>query len=728
MILFKGYDQFINWIPKLKDNGKMDKIPVDTSGKAINHLLPKNWISENKARNIGAITGFKTGFVFTDNDPFFFVDIDAKCKPATSKIIVSVFPGCAVETSQSGKGLHIFGTGSIKNHTHRNSVEDLELYTTKRFVALTGVDFKGDTATNGQVGLDWYAKTFFSEKSNDTSNWTTEPCADWKGDTDDGELIERANKAQSVAGKFGDKATFSQLFTNDNKLSDFYPSPSEMDAALCQHLAFWTGKDCERMEQIFNMSELGQREKWMNGDEYRQRTILNAVSICKAVYTRKVETNTMRAGNQFMDLEAQIKHFSGCVYVSSRHRVFVPSEGVVKPEVFKILFGGYDFVMKFEGRASKNAFEVFTESQLYKFPIVYGTCFRPEKAPSEVITKEGVLYVNTYAPLAIERKHGDSSRFLEFLEKILPDSRDRQIFLSYMAACVQYPGVKFQWAPLLQGTEGNGKTFLATAVSKAVGERYSHFPNATDLHSKFTGWLHEKLFIGIEEIFTNGRTELQEALKPFITNRKIEIQYKGADQFTGDNRANFMLFSNHKDGVRKTPKDRRYCVFYSAQQEVGDLQTSGMGGSYFPELYRWARDGGYAIITDYLFNYKIPDEFNPATKCHRAPETTSTKEAFRASLTVVEQEILEAIGEERSGFRGGWIASTALDVLLIEKHRKVSPYKRLGILKNLGYVKKGKMNRLEHGRRPTLYAIGSPQKLTDGAEIANAYLKAQEEQ
>jgi hypothetical protein len=306
-----------------------------------------------------------------------------------------------------------------------------------------------------------------------------------------------------------------------------------------------------------------------------------------------------------------------------------------------------------------------------------------------------------------------------------------------MAACVQYPGVKFQWAPLLQGVEGNGKSFLAQVVKKAIGEKYSHFPNAADLSGnglKFTGWMHEKLFICIEEFYANGKTEIQEALKDKITADRIEMQHKGGDQFMGDNWANFMLLSNYKDAVLKSKSDRRYAIFYSAQQDIEGILASGMGGQYFPNLWNWARAGGYAIIADFLNTYTIPDEFNPAGACHRAPKTASTLEAIGLSLGGVEQEILEAIEEGRPGFRGGWVSSVAVDTLLLEKRKRVALNKRRALLEGLGYIVKERMNNssvIDGGKKPTLYVTTRGEmsiKLLNvprGAQTAAAYENAQ---
>ena len=747
--IFKDYNQFINWEPRPKPNGKTDKVPVGPGGANIDPTDPRNWKSHTEAAGSGA----PVGFVFTREDPFFFVDVDeAYAEGAWSSLavqIVAQFPGCYVEVSQSGRGLHIFGRGVVPEGARcENSVAKLGFYAHGRFAALTFLNARGSSDTDGQAGVDWLVANYFQPRPELTpAEWTTEPCAGWAGPEDDDELIKRAKRSKSAAAAFGAKASFKDLFTGDTeKLRGFFPgdnetgiNQSEADAALCAHLAFYTGRDCERMERIFNISALGQRDKWAERDDYRQRTILGAVAVCKSVYNRPpppdpvgaAPAGVARTGDQFMDLESQLKHFKGCAYVISRHRISTPNAGLLKPDQFRAAFGGYKFATDFEGKPTKSAYEAFTESRIYDFPKVYGVQFRPASEPGAVITEEGLSYVNTYTSVNIERTPGDAGRFLGLLNKMLPHESDRAILLSYMAACVQHPGVKFQWAPMVQGVEGNGKTLIGTALSKAVGERYTHVPNASDLAgngSKFTGWLEGKMLIVIEDVHENAGSDMQEKLKPLITNRRIEIQGKGADQFTGDNCANSIFFSNHKTAVLKSRNDRRYCVFFCAQQAKTDLAAAGMGGAYFPELYDWARGGGFSIITDYLLSYPIPDKLNPSGLCHRAPDTTSTREALGVSIGGVEQEIKEAIAEGRPGFRGGWVSSVALDRLLVEKRRRVALNKRRELLEGLGYLTKERLNSpsaLDDNKKPMLYAVASLLAIPAGKETAAAYLNSQ---
>jgi hypothetical protein len=57
--------------------------------------------------------------------------------------------------------------------------------------------------------------------------------------------------------------------------------------------------------------------------------------------------------------------------------------------------------------------------------------------------------------------------------------------------------------------------------------------------------------------------------------------------FNGINRANYILFSNHKDAIIKTGKDRRYAMVFCAQQREGDNLRSGLTPAYFKALYEW---------------------------------------------------------------------------------------------------------------------------------------------
>jgi len=773
--------QFMLWKKAWNaDLKKFDKYPVDPASKrVVSAHDPAVWVSAEAAFSHAKGTDLGIAFVFTDADPFFFVDIDAcydGAWSATATELCTHFRGCAVEVSQSGKGLHIIGTAETLPHGCKSKTVAADLYTEGRFIALTGTGATGDVNTCPPGALvSAIAKYFPPDVAHDDADWSDAPVPEWAGLTDDDQLIEKMMTSTGGASVFSDRASVQDLWMADeDALGLNFPHDqgthpfdhNRADMALCAHLAFWTGKDCERIDRLFRRSQL-YRDKWENREPYRRQTILQVVGNCGAVYggprtpaittaqpgpkaapesvAPQATTNRgkpeLRSGFQYLAVTQQIELFAGCVYVSSDHAVFIPSGYLLSPERFRVKFGGYVFALDATNdKTSKNAWEIFTESQAVHFPSADAPCFRPECAPGEIIEEEDQLLVNTYVPIKTKKTKGDPTPFLALLCKMLPIETDRDILLAYMSACVQHVGTKFQWTPLLQGVQGNGKTLFISCVSAAVGHRYTHLPNAKELGTggtKFNSWLAGKLFIGVEEIYVSDRREVSDALKPLITNKRIEFQGKGDNQYTGDNRANFLMCSNYKNAVIKTRDDRRYAPFFTAQQEYGDLKRDGMGGDYFPKLYRWLDAGGYAIVAHYLQHYDIPDALNPAALCQRAPETSSTVEAIARSLGGIEQEVMEAIAEDRPGFMGGWVSAIALDRLLHARgdSKRITHDRRRDMLKTLGFrphphLPGGRVNSviMQEGGRPRLFIKDdhiSAKNLTAPVEVYHAYCKAQ---
>lgn len=714
------YSKFITYklVPSATRPGKTDKWPVHpVSGEApVNAHDPSIWMRWEDAAQLADRLGpdHGVGFVFTPDDPFWFLDIDSCIEDgqwsSTAQYMFQQFPGAATEISAGGKGVHLFGCGTVPRHKTRYD-KWFEFYTDNRFCALTGTNATGDIWLDHSAACAKLVQDYLTPDAVTLPTaWTDGPCEGWRGSKDDDELIKRMKNSTSASQAFGGKIPFADLWDgNTDVIAKYFPpdpggksgpyNASSADISLAQTLSFWTGRDCERMLRLMKRSALV-RDKW-DREDYLPRTIQSAnarqYDVCQDKEVQPVEVTQARpdsrkpalvTGSTYLNLEGQLNFFRGCVYVIHKHSILTPGGWLLNPERFRATFGGYTFVLDNENqRVTKNPWEAFIESQLFVAPKADRVCFRPELPPAEILTENGTKLVNIWWPIETPQADGDVTPFTIHLAKILPDEDDRAKLLAYMAACVQYPGRKFQWAPLLQGVEGNGKSFLADCVGYSIGDRYVHKPNPQDLSNKFNGWLEQKLFIILDEVKTNDRQELVETLKPLIGSDRIEIQAKGADQTTGDNRANFFACTNYKDALPKTTNDRRWAIFFSAQQEKEDLIRDGISGDYMPNLWTWAKSGGFAIINRYLRQYEIPAALNPAGAMHRAPQTTATVEAIALTAGTVEQEIIEAVEQGLPGFSGNWISTMMLDQLLQKRfHRNLSPRKRHEILRNLGYV------------------------------------------
>jgi len=757
---FAQFRQFVavRLVPDAARPGKTNKIPINpnTLGAA-SSTDPASWSDYDAA----AATGLPVGFVLTESDPLWCLDIDGTLEHP----LVAAFPGAAVEVSQSGNGLHIWGCGTPPVHKCKNTAHGIELYHKERFICLgdpasaTGNAWQDFTAHLAAVVPDWFPPS--TSIAGGTVEWTDGPRADWRGSVDDAELIRRARESRSAGAIFGGKAAFDDLWcAKADVLAASYPTTtdapwgqSEADRALAQHLAFWTGCNCERMLAIMKQSALV-REKW-DREDYLERTILSAVADCRDVCRDKaapiaevIQTAPMVAGHTmpapvareaatFVRLAEYPVIFGGCVYVQTVNRVFVPHHTeLLSPDAFRVLFGGIKYALddmgeKFEG----DAWKAFTQCATSRPPHAKGTCFRPDLPHGALVNIQGDAYVNTYLPAQVDATPGDVTPFLTHLAKLLPEGDDRAKFLAWMAAVVQYPGRKFSWAPLMQGAPGNGKTLFSMVLREAVGHKYTSSPTKKQLEKEFNSWMDGKIFVYIEDIMV--RRDLLEELKPVITGEVAPIERKGVDAESRAVCCNFLFNCNPKDGVPKTADDRRIAPFYTAQQCPEHIERDGMGGDYFPVLYDWLKhQGGFGAVTHYLRTYAIPNELNPATVCVRAPVTTSTAEAISRSLGPVEQAVAEAIEEGRVGFKGDFVSSHFLDVLLKDRRHDIALTKRRDLMASLGYVPHpslpgGRTNNvvLPDGVKPRLYVCsGSIAALAAApVEVARIYTAAQME-
>lgn len=277
----KAFKQFTLWRlePNL-DGGKPRKMPYRVDGSSGSSTDPAAWCTADEALAAAERCGMGVGFVLTDADPYAFIDIDncvsANAWDADFMDAYNRFPGAAFEVSQSGTGAHMFMRGVLPvGYTGRKRGK-FECYRTGRFVALTGISAQGSVDTDVGGALAKFVADKFPQRVDSEVGqleWRDGPIAEWNGPTDDAELLKqflaaplRATAAEAFKNLGGssvietNSASNADLFNaNAAVLGVVYPSdkgdPFDMSAAayaLALRLAYWTGKDCSRMERLMN--------------------------------------------------------------------------------------------------------------------------------------------------------------------------------------------------------------------------------------------------------------------------------------------------------------------------------------------------------------------------------------------------------------------------------------------------------------------------------------------
>ncbi len=235
-------------ICKLEQRGdRTEKMPCNAQGIVTSlHTADRMTLEQAQQTAAGLGSNYRAG-VIIDGDGRWCVDIDGALQDDNSwsglaTELCTQFAGCYVEVSQSGKGLHIFGySASIPPHASKNVPLHIELYSDNRFICL-GHPGQGDMFFDASAALNAAVSRYFPAQEQTTAaEWTNTHVATSCPVSDDDKLIAKACAATSAAGVFGAKGTFKDLWHGDTSAYD--GDASSADAALAQHLAFWTGNN-----------------------------------------------------------------------------------------------------------------------------------------------------------------------------------------------------------------------------------------------------------------------------------------------------------------------------------------------------------------------------------------------------------------------------------------------------------------------------------------------------
>jgi putative DNA primase/helicase len=266
--------QWVCWRRAARSGAKPTKVPINArTGEQASSTDPATWSTFAEAVTAsGRYDGI--GFMFSRDDGFVGIDLDACREPETGRIdswAVEILDHTRsyTEVSPSGRGLHVLLLGTLPSGARKRA--KVEMYDSGRFFTITGErlqELPADIRTPALALDALHAKYLPTrERAAPNGNAPVVPV-----DVDDVALLERARAAASGA-------KFVQLYDYGDWQGAGYPSQSEADLSLCASLAFWTGRDATRIDQLFRASGL-MRRKW---DERRGGATYGAQTIALAL-------------------------------------------------------------------------------------------------------------------------------------------------------------------------------------------------------------------------------------------------------------------------------------------------------------------------------------------------------------------------------------------------------------------------------------------------------------
>lgn len=490
--------------------------------------------------------------------------------------------------------------------------------------------------------------------------WTDGPCVEWRGPSDDDTLIQRALASKSAAAAFGGRASFADLWTgNGGALMQAYPAEGRMydassaDAALAAHLAFWTGRDCERIRRLMDRSALA-RDKWERED-YLRRTVLNAVAHCQDVFVDEAirrreqieeaiqigEGSDSEPSADEITLDLALDRF---VLLNDGNFIFdkMRPRSILALDAFHKRYAASKWFPPEESQDEKLQRMLDRRAKPKPIPVtklweehrqrktVHSITFKAG-AKATVLNTEGQDCVNTWVPHDRSLPPGDIAVFLDHVDYLFGDDAPR--FLDWLAHIEQRPGeLPHQCWLHISKEEGTGRNWLSAVIARLwPGNAAVNFDLAGMFKDGYNGTLSRKIVAVVDEIRDGGGSERwknADVLKAAITADTRKINPKFGRQSIEYNSCRWLILSNHVEALAVNEADRRFNVVYTEHKP----RDSG----YYRRLYAAVREPVFIAGVAHFLGTRDLSGFNPFAP----PPMTESKALVIAASRSEADEIL----------------------------------------------------------------------------------------
>lgn len=366
---------------------------------------------------------------------------------------------------------------------------------------------------------------------------------------------------------------------------------------------------------------------------------------------------------------------------------------------------------------------------------VDGMCYRPG---GDSICEHRF---NMWVDPQIDPLDGKPTIFLEHMNYLIPDQREREILLDWLAWLVQHPDQKIMFAVLIVGYEGTGKSWLGYMLRKLFGDsNVAMVENEDPIGDTFNGWTENKRLGFIHELAPDPKIDLVSRVKGIITESHIWVNEKYIKRHRSENQCHLLAVTNHETSVRMLRSNRRWFVIRAAD----DPMHIGAEGEPTPECSAYYKR---------LFDAIGPNnDLTPTAEVRRilrwlqqrdvskfaiavAPPTETKHEMADTVANGIASQVAELYRAQVEPFKNRTLVTPAEVVACIDvgrQYRRDDPNRTLGSLalasaamSDLGCRKVTDLVRIGGGDRARLWAttraLGKKYKAMNDADVVAIY-------
>lgn len=263
---------------------------------------------------------------------------------------------------------------------------------------------------------------------------------------------------------------------------------------------------------------------------------------------------------------------------------------------------------------------------LHTLPHVVGTKFVPNGAPIFREEKTGCNYINTYTSYEPTTTSKDvSPLFLEYLERLIPDSSERHIFVQWLSHIFQKPEERPSWHIMLTSDVGTGKGFFVESILNPLLRHTSVVPSFQNVLGKFSTILEDNLLVLLDDP-SQGSDDTQTKLKSMLSEERAYTERKGLQGSMVKTSTRFILASNDARPLHLEANERRWWSPAPLIHKFDKSETQ----TFIKSLADWlALDGSLCKVYNWFMAYSL-EGFNPK----HIDQSANLKEMIGMSVNV----------------------------------------------------------------------------------------------
>jgi hypothetical protein len=218
---------------------------------------------------------------------------------------------------------------------------------------------------------------------------------------------------------------------------------------------------------------------------------------------------------------------------------------------------------------------------------------------SILCSRDGIVYGNRWRDARPVAVAGNIKPWLDHVERMVPDEKERAHVLDVMAFKLQKPHIKINHAVLHGGNPGSGKDTMWAPFFWSIGGkalRNVSLVRNEEITSQW-GYALETEVLVVNELRQSearDRRALENTMKPLIAAPPefLSVQRKGLAPYDLVNRLQIIAFSNERVAINLPSDDRRWFVIWSDAPRMNDADGA--------KIWAWLEAGGKSAVAAWL--------------------------------------------------------------------------------------------------------------------------------